>query len=89
MNSLMIGAIAMACMVAGLCFLRYWKNTRDRFFLLFALSFGVEAINRIIDGLVRGPGEDRPLFYGVRLLSYALILWAILDKNRPRRDSGG
>jgi hypothetical protein len=88
MQGVMIGAIAMACLVAGLFFLRFWKSTRDRFFLLFALSFTVEGVNRIIDGVVRGTDEDRPLYYFIRLLSYALIIWAILDKNRTRRGPG-
>ena len=32
----LLGAIAMGCAVASLFFFRFWRNTRDRFFLLFA-----------------------------------------------------
>ena len=35
-------------------------------------------------GITRAWNEDTPVHYGIRLLSYALILYAIWDKNRPR-----
>ncbi|MCM5679222.1 DUF5985 family protein [Schlegelella sp. S2-27] len=86
MNSLLLGAIAMASVVASLFFLRFWRQTRDRFFLLFALAFLVDAVNRVALGLQHGTEEQEPLFYGVRLLSFSLILIAIIDKNlRARR----
>ena len=85
MNDLLLGATAMASMVAALFFLRFWRSTGDRFFLFFALSFFIEGINRV----VLGPGvhapDETPAYYLVRLAAYALILYAILDKNRPRK----
>lgn len=85
-----MGAIAMGFAVIALIFLRYWRTTRDRFFLFFALSFGIEALNRAALGFLRAAQEDRPAIYLVRLLVYALILVAIVDKNLPRgrRDVG-
>ena len=50
-NELLLGGIALACVVAGLFFWRFWRTSRDRFFLLFAISFWVEAANRIHMGL--------------------------------------
>jgi uncharacterized membrane protein HdeD (DUF308 family) len=88
MNLMLIGAIAMACLAAALFFLRCWRDTRDRFFLFFAVSFFVEGINRSVLGLAEHPDEGAPFFYLVRLLSYLLILIAILDKNRKGRVSG-
>ena len=35
-----------------------------------------------------GGGEDSPLHYLTRLLAYGLILWAILEKNLPRKKRG-
>ena len=84
MDALLAGAIGMAAFVAGLFFLRFWRHTRDRFFLWFALSFWLEAIDRVALGLVSGAGEDNPVFYGMRVVSYGLILFAIWQKNRPR-----
>lgn len=85
MNETLLGAIAMASFAAGLFFLRYWRASRDRFFLYLMLSFWIEAANRVQMALLQSHGEDAPLQYLVRLLSYGLILAAVWDKNRPRR----
>ena len=82
MNQLLLGAVAMASLVAGLFFLRFWRDTGDRFFLFFAVSFLVEGVNRAALGLVSDPNEGEPFFYFVRFLSFLLILIAIVDKNR-------
>lgn len=82
-NPMLVGAIAVVSLVIGLVFWRYWRTTGDRFFLLFSLSFVLEALNRVHMGLVHAWSEDSPLNYGVRLVSYALILVAIWLKNRP------
>jgi uncharacterized membrane protein HdeD (DUF308 family) len=79
---LMLGAIAMGCFVAGLLFLRFWRDSRDRFFLLFALSFFVEAFSRVLLATSARPNEGSPWLYGIRLVAYLLILWAIYEKNR-------
>jgi len=84
MNEMMVGAIAMACFVVGLFFLRFWKKTRDRFFLFFSVSFFVEGVNRIVFGLSNQQDEHEPLIYLVRFLSFGLILFAIVDKNRRK-----
>lgn len=78
----MLGAIAMGCFVAGLLFLRFWRDGRDRFFLLFALSFFVEAVSRVLLAVSDRPNEGSPWLYGIRLAAYLLILWAIYEKNR-------
>jgi uncharacterized membrane protein HdeD (DUF308 family) len=85
MPDLITGMIAMASLIIGLFFLRFWRTTRDRFFLYFALSFGIEGVHRIVTTLTFDEQEDSPLHYLVRLLAYGLILWAILEKNLPSR----
>lgn len=85
MNQMLMGAIAVASFAVGLFFFRFWRHTRDSFFLLFALSFWIEAVNRVALGLTMGAGEDGVLFYGVRLVAYGLIVLAIWRKNQPRR----
>jgi hypothetical protein len=85
MNLLLLGAIAMACLIAGLFFLRFWKQTRDRFFLFFAISFFIEGVNRAALGLSGNPNEGQPFFYFVRFLSYLFILFAIMSKNITTR----
>lgn len=84
-NLFLLGAIAMACFAIGLFFLRYWFSSRDRFFAFFALSFWIEAVNRVAMAVGHTWSESAPVHYGVRLISYGLILYAIWDKNRPGR----
>ena len=88
MNLILIGAIAMASAIASLFFLRFWRDTKDSFFLFFAASFLLEAANRVALGLSRDPNEASPLFYFVRLISFVLILVAIAYKNRTKRAGG-
>jgi uncharacterized membrane protein HdeD (DUF308 family) len=82
MNQLLLGAIAMASFTIGLFFLRFWKKTRDRFFLFFAVAFSLEGLNRTLLGLNYNSNENEPIYYLVRLISFVLILIAIVDKNR-------
>lgn len=79
--STLLGAIAMAYTVAGLFFIKFWMKTRDRFFLIFASSFLLEAVNRFFFSLYLDAEKDI-LVYSVRLISYLIILGAIIDKNR-------
>ena len=83
---MLLGAIAMASVVAGLFFLRFWRDTGDRLFLYFAISFLIEGVNRAALGLSDNPDEGRPFFYFVRLLSFTLILLAIIQKNLHKSD---
>jgi len=85
MNAVLLGAIAMASLVAAMFFLRFWKNTRDRFFLFFAVSFFIEALNRAALGLTTASEEQEPFFYLVRLVAFGLIIAAIVDKNRAEK----
>lgn len=91
MDFMLLGAIAMASLIAGLFFLRFWKDTGDRFFLFFAASFLIEGVNRAALGFSNDPNEGRPFFYFVRFLSFLLILIAIIQKNMtkdlPGKDS--
>lgn len=87
MTDLLTGAITMASMVIALFFLRFWRNTGDRFFLYFALSFFIEGVHRVYSAVNDAGGEDSPLHYLIRLLAYGLIIWAILEKNLPRKDN--
>lgn len=87
MNQLLAGAIAMGSLVIALFFLRFWRNTRDRFFLYFALSFLIEGLHRLYASSAEALSENSPNHYLVRLVAYLLILWAIYEKNFPR-DKG-
>ena len=84
MNQMLMGGIVVASFVAGLFFFRFWRSTRDSFFLYFALSFWIEACNRVALGLLVAD-ELEPVFYMVRIVAYGLIVVAILQKNRKKR----
>ena len=85
MNLFMLGAIATMSILAGLFFLRFWRQTHDRLFLLFGLAFGLEGLNRTALALQPHPNEGEPLFYVIRFLVFALILAGIVDKNRSQQ----
>lgn len=85
MNDILTGAIAMASLTISLFFLRFWRTSRDRLFLFFSMSFFIEGLNRLSFASWQTGTEDQPEFYLVRLLSYALIVYAILEKNRASK----
>ena len=77
-----MGAIATASWIAGLFFLRFWTETRDRLFFIFALAFWLLGMTRLALVIVRV--EEHNYVYWVRLAAFLLILFAVIDKNRPR-----
>lgn len=85
MEQLFSGAMAMGYAVISLFFLRFWKRTHDRLFILFSAAFGVLTVQRLTLALTVEHIEDDLLFYVVRLLAFLLILAAIIDKNRSSR----
>ena len=87
MNDLIAGAVCMGSLLIALFFLRFWRDSGDRFFLYFAASFFIEGLHRLYSALHDAGGEDSPLHYLIRLLAYGLILWAILEKNLPQKGN--
>jgi hypothetical protein len=76
------GAVAAGFLLAGLFFLRFWKRTRDGLFLAFAAAFVLLGLGQALLALANVPDEERSWLYLVRLLAFALILAAIIRKNR-------
>lgn len=87
LNQLVSGAIVMGYIVAGLFFLRFWKQSRDRLFSFFSVAFFILAAQRLALALTTENNEAVVYLYVVRLLAFFLILVAILDKNRPRVET--
>lgn len=79
------GAVVMGYGVCALFFIRFWRATDDRLFVIFALAFGLLALQALALALINPVEEWRTGLYVVRLLAFLLILGAIVDKNR----SGG
>ncbi len=84
LRTLLAGAVSMAALVAALFFLRFWLRTRDRFFLLFSVAFAIYAASQFILGIA-DVSEFEPFYYLPRLVTFALIVVAVVDKNRANR----
>lgn len=84
LNHFFLGAIVLACVVAGLFFLRFWRKTHERLFIYFAIAFWTLGINWFALACTN-QDEVRTVLYVVRLAAFVLILYAILEKNRASR----
>lgn len=91
MSSLIAGAIVMACAIIGLIFLRFWRSSRDPFFIYFAASFWIQGAQWLHSGTAGATSDYSPVYYLARLIAYGLIAYAILNKNygHAARGSGG
>ena len=82
MENFIMGAIAMASGVVALFFLRFWFETHDRLFAMFALAFLLLGITRVGLAMSHEDMEPQTGWYWMRLSAFLLILLAIVDKNR-------
>jgi hypothetical protein len=82
MQAFLSGAISMACLTIALFFLRFWRQTGDRLFVIFAAAFGLLMVERLMLATVSTSHELAPYIYVVRLLAFILIMGAVVDKNR-------
>jgi hypothetical protein len=74
--------------ISALYFWRFQKETRDRFFGLFAGAFVLLGLNFVLLAAGDRESEFRPFLYLIRLGAFLLIIVAIVDKNRGAGDSG-
>lgn len=84
MTLVISGMLAAGYAVAALFFLKFWSRTRDRLFAYFAAAFALLAAQRIAISAYEGMPEEAPFLYGLRLVAFLVMLWAIIDKNRVR-----
>lgn len=83
--AMLYGAAAMGSLVAMLFFVRYWRDSRDRFHLYFASALALFAANWVVVVAIDLDDETRAYAYLLRLLGFLLILVGIVDKNRRAR----
>ena len=81
-NVFLLGATSLAYLIAAVFFLRYWRRSRDRLFLMFAGAFAILAANRVAFAAMTLAVEAHTYLYLVRLAAFVLVLVAIVDKNR-------
>lgn len=75
---------------AGLFFIRFWRASRENFFLLFAVACWLLAAERVValfihptvDPLWSSSSETLAWVYLMRLCAFIAIAIAIYDKNR-------
>lgn len=84
MITFLSGAVMLGAAAIGLVFLRSWKRTSDRLFLLFALAFWLLSLERWLLLLVPPENEIRSWVYLTRLAAFVVIIVAVIDKNRRR-----
>jgi hypothetical protein len=82
MRTFLWGALTMGCAVIALCFLRYWRTSRDRLFVFFGIAFAVLALNWVSLAIIDPQVEGRHYVYFFRLASFLLIIVGIVDRNR-------
>jgi hypothetical protein len=80
------GVYSCACFGSAVAFASTWRRVGDRFFLLFSLAFALLCVERIALLGARELSEaTSPFAYVVRLIAFAIIIVAIVDKNRAGR----
>lgn len=75
------GAITMASAAIGLFFLRHWRTTRDRLFLMFCAAFWLMSAHWL---LISVQPQLVTQAHVLRFLAFILIALGVLDKNRQR-----
>jgi hypothetical protein len=88
MIELLNGVNLTCAAIAAVFFLRFWRDSGDRFFASFALAFGLLGVHWLGLALTAPDYEFRPLLYGIRLVAFVLILGAIVQKNRVPASEG-
>lgn len=76
------GTLVMTAVAIGLYFLKYWKLSKDRFFIWFAAAFWTFGLGWIIRAFHPAVSEHAHWVFLPRLLAFVMIIVAILDKNR-------
>jgi hypothetical protein len=83
MFEFLAGASVLASAAIALFFLRFWRDTGDRLFLIFALAFAVFAVNRVLLSVLDDENEAQTAVYLARAVTFGLIALGIADKNWP------
>lgn len=89
-----LSGIAMATFAfSGLFFLKFWRASKDRFFLMFSIACGLISLERLVAYFVVGTREalwspaveSSSWVYVIRMAAFIAIIIAFWEKNRPQR----
>jgi hypothetical protein len=81
MQAFLSGMTTMGFLVVSLLFVRYWRRTRDGIFVWFSISFALLALTQALPVMIEIPREEHSWVFLLRLLAFALLIFAILRKN--------
>lgn len=81
LNTFLYGSLTAMSFIAGVFFVRYWRVTRDRFFVFLAVTFWALAADW---GLLAWSTDNEHAIYAYlpRLCAFVVLLVGIADKNR-------
>jgi hypothetical protein len=91
-----LSGISMATFAAcGVFFLKFWRASHDRFYLLFSAACWLIAAERVALFLVddahhelrSAVTESTSWVFSLRLAAYLMILFAIIGKNRKLKGA--
>ncbi len=68
--------------ISAMFFLRYWRESRDVLFALFAVAFVLLGVSWALLSVFNPVADASPYIYGLRLVAILLIIAAIVHKNR-------
>ncbi|HKB79663.1 MAG TPA: DUF5985 family protein [Thermoanaerobaculia bacterium] len=77
------GMLVMGYLVAAVFFFKFWRDSADRLFGIFAVAFLLLAVQRTLTSLFVAAAA----IFIIRLIAFLLIVVAIVDKNRARRSA--
>jgi hypothetical protein len=80
------GMTTLGYLLAGLFFLKFWSQSRDSLFAIFAVAFWLLAANQALLKILELPREEGSWVYLLRLAAFALIVVAIVHKNLTGRS---
>jgi hypothetical protein len=81
MRHFLWGLAVAGALLAAVAFVNFWRRTRDRLFLLFALAFTILGGQWVLLTAIEQK-EQAPQHFVVRVVAFLLIAAAIVDKNR-------
>jgi hypothetical protein len=84
MQSFLAGMTTMGFLVIGLLFVRYWRRSHDGIFGWFAIAFLLLALNQGLPAFFDFVREEQSWVFVLRLLAFAVIIVAIVRKNREK-----
>ena len=73
---------ATAAFIAGLFFMRFWRDSRDSLFAFFGVAFWLLALAWALLAFVDPTDETRPDIYAIRLAAFGLLIVGMVNKNR-------